>query len=258
MHGGHFQDSTQSAGIGCVSQSGPLAGARRLTLIPGPIFPGLPFAILRLILLVAPSLRVWSMNDSADRDRIVEAALDEFSTQGFDKADLKNIAGRAQTSIGALFFHFPSKERIFLTLMDQFAASVERKVLAAVAERQGGQCRVEAALTACLDSFARYRRQTKILLGQAVGLGESFDTRRRELKARFAGHIQQVLDEAIAAGEIPPVDTEVVATAWMGAIYHLITTWVQTGEPSKERIRTTLVVMLLNSVEFGLDRRDHE
>ncbi len=110
--------------------------------------------------------------------------------------------------------------------------------------------RVEAALDVCLEMFSRYRRQTKILFSQAVGLGIPFEVKRREIQTRFVRYVQQFLDEAIEQKQILPVDTEVIAEAWMGAIYHLVITWVNTGEPERERIKASLVPMLLNSVEF--------
>ena len=69
---------------------------------------------------------------------------------------------------------------------------------------------------------------------------------------RFAGLIATYLAEAVEVGEIAPLDTEVVAHAWMGAIYSLVIRWVYTGEPSSERIVQALVPMLLQSVGYSV------
>ena len=45
-------------------------------------------------------------------------------------------------------------------------------------------------------------------------------------------------------------DTEVVAYAWMGAIYGLVIRWVTTGEPEPGRIMDGLVPLLLRSVGY--------
>jgi hypothetical protein len=60
----------------------------------------------------------------------------------------------------------------------------------------------------------------------------------------------------VAMGEIAPVDTEVVAHAWMGAIYNVVIQWVYTGEPDPQRILSTLLPLLLNSVESHLPPAD--
>ncbi len=109
---------------------------------------------------------------------------------------------------------------------------------------------VRAALQACLETFGRYRRPAKILLVQAVGLGSVFEKKRIEVNDRFAGLIKQYLDEAIAVGDIAPVDTDVVSYAWMGAIYGIVIRWVYTGEPDSERILSALLPLLLKSVGY--------
>ena len=50
---------------------------------------------------------------------------------------------------------------------------------------------------------------------------------------------------------IEPVDTEVIAHAWMGAIYNVVIKWVYTGEPTPERIMNELVPMLIKSVGYN-------
>jgi AcrR family transcriptional regulator len=185
------------------------------------------------------------------RERILDAALDSFSTRGYHSTRLDDIVDAARVSKGSIYFHFPNKERLFLALVDQFANLIERRVTDAIAaEPQSGIARVRVALVAVLDTFGKYRRPAKLLLVQAVGLGSSFEKKRLEVTDRFAALIQTYLDEAVELGHIPPADTEVVAHAWMGAIYNLVIQWVITGSPASERILSTLMPLLLRSVAY--------
>jgi AcrR family transcriptional regulator len=106
------------------------------------------------------------------------------------------------------------------------------------------------ALREVLETFAKYRRPAKLLLVQAVGLGSVFEKKRLEVTDRFAALIKSYLDEAVAAGDIDPIDSEVVAHAWMGAIYNVVIQWVYTGEPSQERIIAAMLPLLLKSVGY--------
>ena len=137
-----------------------------------------------------------------------------------------------------------------MALVDQFADLLERRVTEAIKDQEMGMGRVRIALETCLDTFARYRRPAKILLVQAVGLGQPFEEKRLEINDRFASLIETYIKEAIEVGDIEPTDTEVVAHAWMGAIYQLVIRWVHTGEPTQERIVDGLVPMLLQSVGY--------
>lgn len=184
------------------------------------------------------------------REKILDAALDVFSSKGYHDTRLDEIVTLSGTSKGSIYFHFPNKERLFLALVDQFADLLERRVTDAIQKEQQGIRQVQAALQACLDTFGRYRRPAKLLLVQAVGLGSLFEKKRLEVNDRFAGLIRQYLDEAVALGEIEPVDTEVVSHAWMGAIYGVVIRWVYTGEPDSKRILSALLPALLKSVGY--------
>ena len=163
---------------------------------------------------------------------------------------MDEIVSSSQTSKGSIYFHFPNKEQLFLALVDQFANLLERRITEAISEHDRGMVKVQAALEACLATFGRYRRQAKVLLVQASGLGNTFEQKRLTINDRFAGLIAMYLQEAVDVGEIAPLDTEVIAHAWMGAIYNLVIRWVYTGEPDSERIVQALVPMLLQSVGY--------
>jgi len=184
------------------------------------------------------------------REKILDAALDIFSSKGYHDTRLDEIVEESGTSKGSIYFHFPNKERLFLALVDQFANLLERRVKEAIEQEEQGIARVRAALEACLDTFGRYRRPAKLLLVQAVGLGNVFEQKRMEVNNRFADLIQIYLEEAITVGDIEPVDTEVVSHAWMGAIYGVVIRWVYTGEPEPKRILLALLPLLLKSVGY--------
>lgn len=190
-------------------------------------------------------------NKPSTRNKILDAALDIFAHKGYYDTRMDEIADESHTSKGSIYFHFPNKERLFLALVDQFADLLERRVREAIAQEEKGMARVQAALIACLQTFGKYRRPAKILLVQAVGLGQTFEDKRNEVNDRFAQLINIYLQEAIELGEIDPIDTDVVSYAWMGSIYGIIIRWVYTGEPEPDRILQTLLPLLLRSVGYA-------
>jgi AcrR family transcriptional regulator len=50
--------------------------------------------------------------------KILDAALAIFSEQGFEKAQLEEVAARAGYTRGAIYAHYSSKEDLFLALME--------------------------------------------------------------------------------------------------------------------------------------------
>ena len=185
------------------------------------------------------------------RQRILDAALSVFARKGFHDTRIDDIADEAESSKGGVYFHFPGKEQLFLALIDEFARLLETRLTESIEAEPRGIRRVEAALQAGLSVFGDYNQLAKIFLLQAVGLGQTFETKRLEILDRFAGLIQCHLDEAVEDGNIEPIDTEIVAHAWVGAINELVMRWIQTGQPEPERILPTLQVILMRSIGFN-------
>lgn len=189
-----------------------------------------------------------SAKAQATRKRILEAAIRVFSLKGYHDTRVDEIVEESGSSKGSVYFYFPGKQQIFLALIDEFAGLLQRRLNEAVAQEQGGVRKVNAALKVCLETFGRYRGLAKIFLIQAVGLGAVFEEKRLELHQRFAEIVKAHLEQAIAEGDIPPIDSEVVAAAWLGAINEVVIRWVHTGQPSPDRILITLRTMLLRGI----------
>jgi hypothetical protein len=51
------------------------------------------------------------------------------------------------------------------------------------------------------------------------------------VRERFASLIQGYLDDAVAEGSIPPVDTRVATFAWLGAVNEVVIQWLYRGRP---------------------------
>ena len=54
---------------------------------------------------------------AARRDAILDAALDEFSTRGFEGTRLDDVARRAGVAKGTIYLHFKDKESMFEELI---------------------------------------------------------------------------------------------------------------------------------------------
>ena len=56
---------------------------------------------------------------------ILEAALQLFSKQGYRGTSIREIAEEAGVSTGNVYHHFPDKEALFRTLLDQYWAAID-------------------------------------------------------------------------------------------------------------------------------------
>jgi TetR/AcrR family fatty acid metabolism transcriptional regulator len=165
------------------------------------------------------------------RERILEAAEKLFAEKGFHETAMDEIVRASKVSKGGVYFHFPSKEELFFALLDKLAEALQREVQREIARRRGAVAKIQGALEVVLRTLTSQRHLAQIILRQGHGLGPSFERKRLEIYSRFARLIKENLDEALAEGSIPPINTEITAYAWLGAINELVLRWIYTGQP---------------------------
>lgn len=141
-----------------------------------------------------------------------------------------------------------------MALVDTFADLLESRLRDRLSTEPSGTARVNAALQVCLETFGQYRSLAKIALVQATGLGADFEKKRQAVNQRFIEIVRENLDSAVEDGSIPPLDTEVAACAWVGALNEIVLRWVYTGQPDPERSLPALRRLLLQSICISEER----
>lgn len=188
----------------------------------------------------------------ATRRRILDAAAEVFAEKGYHDTAVDDIVRASDTSKGAVYFHFPNKQGIFLVLIDELTKILAQRIERSIARERGGMAKVEAALRTVIDTFTRHRTLSRILFIETVGAGRSCDRKLLEIHERFAEIIKRHLDEAVVEGAIQPLDTQITAYAWFGALNEIITRWLYTGQPeSLSEMTPGLAELLLRSVGYN-------
>ncbi|MSP23757.1 MAG: TetR/AcrR family transcriptional regulator [Myxococcales bacterium] len=144
--------------------------------------------------------------------RILHAARRRFLAAGVDGASLRRIAADARTSIGMIYYYFPTKDELFLAVVEEVYGALMGELEAVLArdlpleERLrllGG--RIAALSEAQLDVV-------RLVVREGVGSSK----RRERLFERFArGHLGLVLGAimgGLAKGEVDARHHPIVAT----------------------------------------------
>lgn len=78
--------------------------------------------------LKATSMRTAAMRKpkepEANRARIIKAAMIEFAARGFDGASMDAIAARTHTTRALINYHFGSKEKVYLAVLEHVYAEI--------------------------------------------------------------------------------------------------------------------------------------
>jgi AcrR family transcriptional regulator len=189
------------------------------------------------------------------RERILDAAFSVFSQRGYRAAGVDEVGRQAETSKGGVYFHFPTKESLFLELLKTTADRLVGKVERTMAPYDDPIDRADAALRTVLGVFAGHRTMARLFLIDAVGAGSEFQAELQRLHERFSGLIAEQLDAAVEEGIIEPLDTQVAAMAWFGALNEVVTRWLMTEQHGRlEDTYPTLRAILLRSVGIPEER----
>ena len=90
-----------------------------------------------------------------NKDHILEAAVAVFAADGYDKASIRTVAGKAGVNIPTIYYYFQSKEGLFLEVLRSAMTLHLEHLEAALSACSGGRER----LTAILDESVRLVRE---------------------------------------------------------------------------------------------------
>jgi AcrR family transcriptional regulator len=185
------------------------------------------------------------------RGRILAGARVAFASRGYHGAAMDDVAREAGVSKGALYVHFPGKEELFVSLVEDCAAVMAERVLAAIERAEGGANKVAAALRAAVEAFSENENLTRLLLIESVGLSPALENKRFALQAALTSLVQRYLDGAVADGGIPLQDTALAAAVWIGAVNEVVVRWLHVRQPTQLLdVVPPLTTLLLRSVGF--------
>ena len=158
---------------------------------------------------------------------IFNAAVDVFSVRGFEKATMDEIAAKAKVAKGTIYYHFKSKEDLFVFLVDEGTKLLGESVLSKLPDQASATEQLRVIIREQLAFFQEYRDFCIIILREAWGE----DTRQREFRrmlVHYVRSIQTIVENGIANGEFVSSDPETAAWSIFGgisirAIHHIFT-----------------------------------
>ncbi len=154
--------------------------------------------------------------DSA-RGRLMTAAIGLFARKGYSATTVREIVAAAGVTKPVLYYHFGSKEGIFLAMMGEALAEFEATATAAM--NTGGSAAerivrfLDGTFALVLEHLDAMRVLDAIYYGPPQG-APFFDF--EAIHQRFIGMLTTLVRDGMAAGEFRPRDPEDVAWALVG------------------------------------------
>jgi AcrR family transcriptional regulator len=132
--------------------------------------------------------------------RILAAARTRFLSDGVDGASLRGIASDAGTSIGMVYYYFPSKDELFFAVVEELyqrlLADIERAIAADVGVRERVE-RLYLRIAAISDEELMVLR---LVAREALTSNERFKRLRERFKAGHVPLIARLVADGYAGG----------------------------------------------------------
>jgi AcrR family transcriptional regulator len=182
----------------------------------------------------------WEPNT---RERLVRAALDLFTEQGYDATTVSEIAERAGGLTKMTFFrHFPDKREVLFAAGQEIHSRLMADAIAAAPGSATPLQAVAAALDAVTSTFTDDRREfaTRLL---TVIAGNS------ELQERAAFKrtgLTEAMTEALGKRGVPELTAGLAADIGIRAFYRAFGQW---ADPASQQTLTELTRLALDDLQ---------
>jgi AcrR family transcriptional regulator len=173
----------------------------------------------------------WEPNT---RERLVRAALELFTEQGYDATTVSEIAERAGGLTKMTFFrHFPDKREVLFAAGQEVHSRLMADAIAAAPDSATPLQAVAAALDAVTATFADDRREFAIRLLAVIGASSEL---RERATFKRAGLIE-AMAQALEKRGVPDLKASVAAELGIGAFYRGFAQW---ADPASQQTLTDL------------------
>lgn len=135
------------------------------------------------------------------RNKILEAAIIEFSGKGFNAANINTIAKNAGISIGSMYNYFASKDDLYLTLIN-YGYQLLESVISQIDLTQGDIFdKLEKLVVAAQEYSQKYPEITQLYLDMSTeALSHLSDKLSRKMETITAKYYKALISEAKEQG----------------------------------------------------------
>jgi AcrR family transcriptional regulator len=166
------------------------------------------------------------------RERLIRAAREVFSSSGYAAASIDEIVTRARVSRTTFYRFFAGKEECLLAVFEEamtdLAAAFDRAARAAEPEE-----RIRLGVEGIVAGLASDPETARVILVEAVGASSRIEEARREARGRFTALLAAELRRDSAWRDRPGAELELVSLAVIAGIAEAVGDLVADGKAER-------------------------
>jgi len=155
---------------------------------------------------------------AAKRDQILDAAMAMLLEKGFARTTMSDVAKTAGIGRGTVYWHFPSKDELFLALVRRETDVIETMLAPMLATPMPAVEKLGLIISGTFAMYAEMPSLFKAILSILAGCGEELEQKLEAIMAdvyrTYNDLVAGLLDEGKAQGTVrPELDSPVVAAS---------------------------------------------
>lgn len=175
------------------------------------------------------------------REELLAEAARLIAEKGYEGTSMRDIAAAVGMLPGSLYYHFPSKEELFVELHAQAVTSINRAVDSAVARESDPWARLEAAVEAHLEAMLETTDTIAIVAPDFPEDRSELNLRLIEQRDAYEAKFARLVDDLDLS---KPVDPRLFRLMLLGAVNWSPVWYRREGKASPAEIARAFVEML--------------
>jgi AcrR family transcriptional regulator len=180
---------------------------------------------------------------AARRERLLDAALELFGTEGYPATSVERLCAQAKVSTRHFYHEFQNKEAVLLAVHAQVIELAVRSTGEALAATTDAPVRerIVAAVDGYLQTIMADLRRARVSFVEVVGASPAVEEQRIAFRELLISSVVGVGDKAVARHEIARKDFRFVGLCFMGAVNTVVYDWMLTDpRPPEEEVQAAL------------------
>ncbi len=152
------------------------------------------------------------------REHLIQVAFEQFSENGLTSTKTADIAAAAQVSHGTVFSHFPTREVLLETVIEDVGSKIAKR-MHELAEKS---CGMKEMLEAHLKGIAEYEDFYIRLISEASLLDRVSKNTLIMIQSAISFHLIQVAEQGMKRKKIKQIPLPFLFNTWLGLIHYYL------------------------------------
>jgi len=190
---------------------------------------------------------------AARRERLLDAALELFGTDGYPATSVERLCAQAKVSTRHFYHEFQNKEAVLLAVHAQVIELAVRSTGEALARTADAPVRerIVAAVDGYLQTIMTDLRRAQISFVEVVGASPAVEEQRIAFRELLISSVVGLGETAVARNELTPKDFRFLGLCFIGAVNTVVYDWMLTNpRPPEDHVQAALrdlaVSLMLN------------